>query len=127
MFFRLSTAVALSVVALFCGKAAADIVCPVCPASIVYADETRTLTGILYTASEGVVQCDYEDPRITDFNPYCLYYVCEIEIPYISARIEHLTEKRRVVDHQHGRLVPQHLLYGNSDDFNLRVHPLNLI
>ncbi|KAG6822508.1 hypothetical protein H0H92_013588 [Tricholoma furcatifolium] len=72
--FRLSTAVALSIVALFCGNAAADLVCPVCPASIVYEAETRTLTGILYTASEGVVQCDYDTPLISGFNPYCLYY-----------------------------------------------------
>ncbi|KAG6824571.1 hypothetical protein H0H92_006447 [Tricholoma furcatifolium] len=75
MFFRFSTAVALSVVALFCSKAAAvDSVCPVCPASIVYEDKTYLLTTIIYTASEDVIQCDYGDPIITGFIPYCLYY-----------------------------------------------------
>ncbi|KAG6820337.1 hypothetical protein H0H93_001997 [Arthromyces matolae] len=51
----------------------AVVPCAVCPASIFYGGLTRTLTLAFESSVVGYIQCNYDTPAISGFNPYCVY------------------------------------------------------
>ncbi|KAF9063846.1 hypothetical protein BDP27DRAFT_1451079 [Rhodocollybia butyracea] len=46
--------------------------CAVCPSSIVFEGQTRTLT-LAEEETGNIIQCNYDTPAISGLNPFCVY------------------------------------------------------
>ncbi|KAJ7911120.1 hypothetical protein B0H13DRAFT_2328719 [Mycena leptocephala] len=68
----LTTALALAFAFVSFSSSAAAVTCAVCPSTIFYQGQTRTLTTTREDTGN-TIQCSFNTPAISGFSPACLY------------------------------------------------------